>query len=151
MSQYALVVMVAHPTGSDALPELSSRRPRGEASRYCIAASDEEMARLARLFGLEPELAYLTQEAIPMIEIDAATLAARSLDVTPESLVGGGDADDGAPARVADLEQAIARIQASRGETRTPNAGADIVRAYLERIEEALTDQDQHGERIPAR
>lgn len=143
MPQYALVVMVDHPIDSDALPELSSRQRRTEGNRYRIAANDDEMERIARSFRLEPELAFLNREAIPMIEIDAARLTALSLDVTPQALIGEAEVSADVPARLADLEQAIACIHSSQCRNAVPNAGAATVRAYLERIEEALSSPAQ--------
>lgn len=142
MSQYAIVVMVDHIDPDDALPELSSRRPRQEANRYIIAANDDAMKRIAANYALERELAYLEREEIPMIEIDAARLAAVSLDVGPQNPHADLSGDEAGPESVglADLEQAIARIHSSQAlGIEVPNAGAATVRAYLERIEAAIS------------
>ncbi len=136
MSHYALVVMVEH--GHDAnLPELSSRRPRKEAERYYIAANDDEMAQIASDYGLDAEHRHLRQAEAPMIEVDAAQFAARSIEaegkrkaeVAQESR----GADPTTQVRLAELDQAVGLI-ATRGQPTR-----ESVQVYLERIEHAYT------------
>lgn len=136
MSHYALVVMVEHGQDAD-LPELSSRRPRHEAERYYIAANDDEMAKIAADYGLDAEHQFLRAASAPMIEVDAARIAARSIEAEAgrQSRLPAPEEDPASTAgvRLADLEQAIGLIAA-----RSQPTQRETVRAYLERLEGAL-------------
>lgn len=134
MTHYALVVMVEHGQDAD-FPELTNRRPRREAERYYIAANDDEMAKIAVDYGLTAEHRFLRHGEAPMIEIDAALIAARSIEAEAKRKSQPADQPDDpastAQVRLAELEQAIGLITQRGQPTR------ESVQAYLERIEMA--------------